>query len=202
MSVVSWRSIVCIVSLGITMLFTSPAWALDSPEEQAAIQEIEKIGGTVRKIAANSEAKECAFHLSGTDLTDEGLAQVAKLTNLTWLNLRGTKITDAGLVHLKGLTELTRLHLEKTEIGDAGLPHLVGLTKLEYLNLYGTKVSDAGLDQLSQLKSLKRIYLWESAVTEEGAQKLREKLPETEVVLGAKLEPVKPAEEKKEEEKK
>ena len=179
-----------------------PCFAFQTPEEQA-IQEIEKIGGSVRKIAANVDWKEAAFHLSGTDLNDDGLVHVAKITKLTWLNLRGTKITDAGLAHLAGLTDLKRLHLEKTEIGDEGLKHLAGLSNLEYLNLYGTKVTDAGLDQIANLKNLKKVYLWQSGATEEGVKKLQEKLPELEIVLGAKLEPAKPAEpEKKPEEKK
>ena len=127
--------------LAIVFVFSGliPCFA-QTPEEQeqAAIQEIEKIGGSVRKIAANVDWKEAAFHLSGTELTDDGLANVAKINKLTWLNLRGTKITDAGVAHIAGLTDLKRLHLEKTAIGDEGLKHLVGLTNLEYLNLYGT----------------------------------------------------------------
>ena len=167
-------------------------------DEKKAIDAIEKMGGTVRKIAANVDWKEAAFHLSGTDLNDEGLAHVAKISNLVWLNLRGTKITDAGLAKLAGLEGLQKLHLEKTAVTDAGLKHLAKLQKLEYLNLYGTKVTNAGLDHIAALKGLKKVYLWQTAVNEEGAKMLAEKAPNLEVNLGAKLVAAKPpADEKK-----
>ena len=156
-------------------------------DEAEAIAAIEKIGGTVRQIAQDSEDKEAAFHLSGKELTDEGLVHLKEIENLIWLNLANTKITDAGLKHLSGLTGLTKLHLEKTQVGDAGLAHLKGLDKLEYLNLYGTQVSDAGLDHLKALSSLKKLYLWQSKVTKEAGKSLDEALANTDVNIGAEL---------------
>ena len=44
-----------------------------SSDEKSATAEIEKIGGAVRKVAANVDWQEVDFHLSGTDLADEGL---------------------------------------------------------------------------------------------------------------------------------
>ena len=160
-----------------------------SADQGTAIEAIEKVGGTVRTIAKDTEDKEAAFHLSGTDVTDEGLVPLGEIENLVWLNLRGTKITDAGLAHLAKATSLTRLHLEKTEITDAGLAHLAGLENLEYLNLYGTKVTDAGLEHLAGLKKLKRLYLWQTGVTKEGAEALIAKLPEIQINRGADAEP-------------
>jgi len=151
-------------------------------DEKAAIAEIEKLGGTVRTIAANDDSKDVDFHLSGTELTDAGMANVAQVQKLVWLNLKDTKITDAGLQQLAGLTGLTRLHLERTAVSDAGLAHLKGLANLQYLNLYGTKVTDAGLDHLAGLKSLKRLYLWQTEVTAPGADKLAKALPDEDAI--------------------
>ncbi|MEK6247091.1 MAG: discoidin domain-containing protein [Planctomycetales bacterium] len=159
-------------------------------DEQAAIAKIHELGGTVRSVAANDDSKDVDFHLSGTELTDEGLNQVAQLKNVVWLNLKDTAITDAGLKYLAGLTGLKKLHLERTAVSDAGLAHLKGLNDLEYLNLYGTKVTDAGVDHLASLKNLKHLYLWKSKVTEDGAEKLRKSLPDLDVNLGADLKPV------------
>ena len=39
-------------------------------DEAEAIAAIERLGGTVRQIAQNSDDKEAAFHLSGKDLDD------------------------------------------------------------------------------------------------------------------------------------
>jgi Leucine Rich repeat len=156
-------------------------------DEPQAIAEIEKLGGSVRKIAANVESKEVAFHLSGTSLDDQGIALVPQIAQVIWLNLRGTKITDAGLAHLAGMKDLQRLHLEKTTIGDAGLKHLLGLENLEYLNLYGTQVTDSGIMQLGSLKKLKKLYVWQSQVTPEGVKRLKEVLTGAEIVLNVEL---------------
>jgi hypothetical protein len=161
----------------------------DEQAEQAAIAAIEQIGGTVRTLAKNTDEKEAAFHLSGKDVTDEGLAQLEPIGNLVWLNLRGTKITDAGLAHLANIKTLTRLHLENTAITDTGLAHLAGLENLEYLNLYGTQITDAGLDHLKNLKKLRKLYVWQTGVTKAGADQLVASIPELYINRGADAEP-------------
>ena len=159
-------------------------------DEQTATASIEKLGGTVRPIAANDESKDVDFHLSGQGLTDEGLAHVSQLDKVVWLNLKDTAISDAGLQHLSGLSDLKTLHLERTAITDRGLAHLANLSKIEYLNLNETKVHDHWIEHLAGLKNLKRLYLWKSEVTEEGADKLKQSLPDLVVNLGAELTPV------------
>ena len=54
---------------------------------------------------------------------DDVLKQVAKLTQMTILNLRGCKrITNAGLVEVAKLTQLTSLNLRRCKkISDEGL---------------------------------------------------------------------------------
>ncbi|MCA9211680.1 MAG: discoidin domain-containing protein [Planctomycetales bacterium] len=174
-------------SLG--LLFSLGLASLAVADESAAIAAIEGVGGTVRVIAQDSDAKEAAFHLSGKDVTDDGLAGLKEVSNLVWLNLRGTKITDTGLEHLSGIASLTHLHLELTGITDAGLTHLKGLENLEYLNLYGTKVTDAGLEQLKGLKKLKRLYVWQTEVSKEGAEGLVAQIPDLYINRGADAEP-------------
>ena len=159
--------------------------------EQTAIENIKKNGGTVRSVAANDNSKEIDFHLSGKDLTDEQLADVTQVEEVIWLNLKDTKITDAGLKHLANLKNLKKLHLERTAVTDEGLANLSELSNLNYLNLYGTKVTDAGLDKLTNLKNLKQLYLWESDVSEAGAERLKQAIPGLVVNLGAELQPVK-----------
>ena len=167
----------------------SPQSALG--DEQTAISNVRKHGGTVRSVAADDNSKEIDFHLSGKDLTDSQLADVAEVDDVIWLNLKDTKITDAGLKHLKGLKKLQKLHLERTAVTDAGLEYLAELANLEYLNLYGTKVTDAGLDKLMPLKNLKQLFLWESEATELGAERLKQSIPNLVINLGAELKPVK-----------
>lgn len=176
------KMLACFLSCG---LFLSATVAV--ADEADAIAAIEKLGGTVRQIAQNSEDKEAAFHLSGKELTDADLGALKEIDNLIWLNLANTKITDDGLKHLADMKGLTRLHLEKTQVGDAGLAHLKGLEKLEYLNLYGTQVSDAGLDHLKALPGLKKLYLWQSKVTKDGLAAAGEAFAKIDVNIGAEL---------------
>jgi Leucine-rich repeat (LRR) protein len=61
---------------------------------------------------------------------------------------------------------------------------LAALSELESLNLYGNEVTDALLAKLATLPKLKKLYLWQTKVTEEGVKKLKEALPECEVILG------------------
>jgi hypothetical protein len=156
-------------------------------DEKANWAAIEQLGGAVRGLAQNSEAREIDFHLRGDTLTDAGLVHLAGLRNVVNLHVGGTRISDVGLVHLKGLSSLRRLHLENTEVGDAGLSHLKGLGNLEYLNLYATQVTDKGLSHLVGLKKLKRLYLWQTKVTEEGVEKLQASLPDLVINTGADL---------------
>lgn len=165
--------------------------------DKKAIADVRKLGGHVMELAQNDSRLEVAFHLTDGKVTDEHLVPLKELKPLVHLNLRGTEVTDAGLANIAGLTSLTRLHLERTKITDAGLEHLKGLTNLEYLNLYGTEVTDAGLAHLEGLKKLRRLYLWETKVTDAGVEKLKQAVPEVNIVRG--LELAKPAEEKKEE---
>ncbi len=159
------------------------------PADAEAIAAIKELGGTVRRIAANTEDRQVEFHLTGKELTDEGLAHVSRLKDVAWLNLRGTQITSQGLVHLKGLTTLRHLHLENTEVDDEGIVHLKGLPNLEYLNLYATNVTDKSLNELKELKKLRWLFLWQTDVTDEAVARLEEALPQLTIQRGAGLDP-------------
>ena len=53
-----------------------------SADEQAAIDQISKSGGTVRVIARNSNEKEATFHLSDQDITDSALEPLKEVSGL------------------------------------------------------------------------------------------------------------------------
>jgi hypothetical protein len=61
------------------------------------------------------------------------------------LDLNSTGVTDAGLKELAKLTNLRALNLQKTEVTDAGLRALAGLKNLQSLDLFGTAVTDDGV---------------------------------------------------------
>lgn len=111
-----------------------------------------------------------------------GDAQLAALepiaSQVLWLDLSGTQITDAGLAVVERFPNLTRLHLNRTAITDAGVAHVARLSHLEYLNLYGTKVTDASLTPLAGLANLRALYIWQTGVTPKGIERLKASLPQ------------------------
>jgi internalin A len=116
--------------------------------------------------------------LSSTDVTDDGLANLAGLTNLVYLNLEGTQITDAGLIHLERLTKIETLYLPSNRITDAGLSDLTGLAKLSRLCLLGdSQVTDSGLRRLERLPNLIYLDLRGTQVTGAAVKELQEVLP-------------------------
>ncbi|HEX6987706.1 MAG TPA: hypothetical protein VF170_20165 [Planctomycetaceae bacterium] len=155
------------------------------PQDAAAIQAIRQSGGQVLELAQNDPRLDVAFHLSNVELTPEHLKALEGVKGrITHLNVRGTNLNDDLAQYLKPLTELTRLHLERTAISDAALANLAGMQKLEYLNVYGTNVTDAGLEHLGGLSGLKKLYVWETKVTLDGVRKLKQRLPELQIIGG------------------
>jgi internalin A len=108
--------------------------------------------------------------LSFTRMTDAGLKEVAKLSNLHVLDLSFTNITDAGLKELAPLQNLHTLNLWHTRITNAGLPHLTKLKKLQWLNLSYIEITDAGLQHLAPLQNLQTLNLSHTPITDAGLQ--------------------------------
>jgi serine/threonine protein kinase len=113
-----------------------------------------------------------SLDLGGTQVTDAGLKELVKLTSLQKLNLWNTQVTDVGLKELAQLTSLQSLNLRNTQVTDAGLKELVKLTSLQSLYLWNTQVTDAGLKELVKLTSLQSLYLWNTQVTDAGLKEL------------------------------
>lgn len=129
-----------------------------------AIHEIERLGGWIgareggpkwlRDWAGDEPMKAFdhvqAVRLGGTAIDDEGLARLAALTGLKWLDLDKTRITDEGLEHLTGLKHLETLRLNQTQTHDAALLHLAKLNRLRFLYLAETPVTEEGVARLQQ----------------------------------------------------
>jgi hypothetical protein len=72
---------------------------------------------------------------SHTQITDDGLSHIRRLTNLTVLDLRGAQITPRGLENLVGLPRLTTLYLDIDYFDDDHFPEALVqcLSKLKAL---------------------------------------------------------------------
>jgi hypothetical protein len=112
------------------------------------------------------------LNLDNTEVTDEGMKDVAQAANLVSLSLTNTQVSDAGLAHLRPLTNLDDLRLDKLPITDAGLAHVGDFSRLRKLSLYQTHISDAGLTHLKSLSNLERLSLDETSIGDEGLRQL------------------------------
>jgi hypothetical protein len=142
-------------------------------------------GFSVVRIAAGRPFLHVHSTNAASRLTDTSLKVLGRIApQVLWLDIGGTGVSDRGLAEVARLMNLTRLHLQHTQVGDAGMAHLTGLQRLEYLNLYGTSVTDEGLKPLSSLKRLRAIFLWETGVTPEGVSRLQAALPRLTIETG------------------
>ena len=115
--------------------------------------------------------------LDGAGITDNTLAKLSPL-NFGDLILNGPRITDDGVKNLAGMTNLKRLTINNCRIGDNALKHLDRLENLESLNITSTDVTDAGLSSLSRLPKLNYINAIRTSVTENGVKLLKAKRPQ------------------------
>lgn len=105
--------------------------------------------------------------------TVPGLAKrLARLTQLTSLDLRGNKIGDEGTVLLAALTQLTTLNLSDNMIGDEGAAILAFLTQLTSLDLSWNQIGSQGAASLAALSMLTSLRLRANQIGHAGATAL------------------------------
>ncbi|WP_298351114.1 c-type cytochrome domain-containing protein [Runella sp.] len=141
-----------------------------------------QLGAYLKPIAADNNYLSANF-INLPSFNDRQTKLLLPLSKqLVWLRLSDTEITDGGLADIAKLEQLTRLELDHTSVTDRGMEYIARLKNLQTLNLYDTQVSDAGLQKLSALKNLKAIYLYHTNVTPTGIEKIKSGWPSTELV--------------------
>lgn len=102
-----------------------------------------------------SQMQQLRFlQLNATELTDEFLARLKALPNLTILGLRGAKVTSAGMQHLARHPRLETLDVYWTAVDDDGVRVLVDCPSLGDLGLSSTQVTDDVFQYLDQMPKL------------------------------------------------
>jgi hypothetical protein len=120
-------------------------WVRDRDAEDYAFWEP---WGDAQGVVVIPAGKELRLNVTPQASTDLSPLAVLHPDDLQYLQLSGTRVTNAGLAHLQGLTGLQVLWLYDTQISDVGLVHLQELRGLRVLNLRSTLVSRAGVDAL------------------------------------------------------
>src|SRR5580693_8234296 len=113
--------------------------------------------------------------LSLTHITDEGMAELKNLPNITDLNLYYAEyVTDQGIAAIKNWKKLKRLNLHGTKSSDTALEHIAGITTLESLNVGSILMTDVGLERLTNLTNLKELTMGGNELGDAGLQALRQ----------------------------
>ena len=88
-------------------------------------------------------------NLAGTDVTNDGLQHLAEMP-IQKLHLERTKVGDDGMKHVAKLKDLTYLNIYDTKVSDAGLEHLKELKNLQKLFVWKSAVTEAGMKKLNE----------------------------------------------------
>jgi hypothetical protein len=121
--------------------------------------------------------------LHNSQVTDQWLPHLTKLSGLTGLGLTHNPISDRGLASLRSFSHLQYLSLSQTKLSDSGLSELQSLTKLVELDLANNKVSDAGLSHLRGLTALRQLDLRKTSVTANGVAELQKAFPQCQILF-------------------
>jgi internalin A len=102
-----------------------------------------------------------SLSLNWTDISDEGLASIHGISELTYLGLCKTKVTSEGIRLLPQQLTGCTLVLAETSVGDDALSDLSGC---EMLNLDETHITSHGIQELADSKTLSNLAIQHTAV--------------------------------------
>ncbi len=125
-----------------------------------------------------------SLSLSDSLLRDVPPELAASCPALTRLDLQNTLLSDSSVTAVNGFTHLTDLDLGGTRLTDDGLAQLEGLSELETLSLAGTSVRHWDQVTSQRFPRLSRLNVLGTSISKEQLDRLRERMPELEIVSG------------------
>ena len=139
------------------------------------LKHIEAVSITISDI--NDAELECLahlanlkwVHLTSSNVTDNGLKQIAKHTKLEELRLGGN-LTDAGISSLAPLQELRKLAIYSRGFSGSGWKDMPLFPKLEVFETI--PLNDEGLKGLAKNTSLKKLVLIDADLTNAGMKSI------------------------------
>jgi Ran GTPase-activating protein (RanGAP) involved in mRNA processing and transport len=127
-----------------------------------------------RGIASLSKAPHLArLLLNQADVGDSSLKTLGQLSlpGFHELNLEGTRVSDAGVAQLKNLP-LTVLNLSDTATTDGCMPYLQNMHSLQVLDANYTGIGDQGVKSLADMPNLRSISLKGCPITDDSVKDL------------------------------
>ena len=101
-------------------------------------------------------------------ISDAGLAHLKGLTKLRNLSLWGPRITDDGMPNLAGMTNMVAISFQDCGVTDASFTHLSGMTKLKEFDIFRTRVGNDALAAIAGAKDMSKMKLRDCAITTKG----------------------------------
>jgi Leucine Rich repeat len=124
-----------------------------------------------RMVRALERVRRASF--AETSVTDDGLAPLAGMKSIEFLDLSSTQVRGPGLAHLRGLP-LYSLVLEGTPIDNAGLGYLPEFPDLHQLEMAKTKISTGFVQRLLAFPHLEVLDLSHTSITDDDIRELSE----------------------------
>ncbi len=146
-------------------------------------QHLEPDGRVSQDILAWLSMLPClAVELRSLPLRDEGLQTLWAATRPIGLDVSGTKITNRGLAAIPTTAQLRLLDVGFTKVDDDGMTSLTKLRELRYVSFLGCRVTDSGIASLARMTSLREVYLAETSISAAGVERFQALLPKCRVV--------------------
>ncbi len=151
-------------------------WSDDDFKKIGQLSHVQKLGFglglTNHQLSLLTHLPEVtAFTTNGAQLDDDGVRQLAKFKNLTFLTFfhPGQKFTGVGLADLAALPKLESIRVGGSRVfGNEGVAAIGKLSHLKNLHIYHCHFDSQGLAALKELKDLRSLLLNYKPVTLQG----------------------------------
>jgi hypothetical protein len=124
----------------------------------------------------------------GRNITDDGVAQLRRLSNLKTLHLSNAGITDEAIRHLSEIPAIESLSMQGNPFTDQALEFASRMPNLKSLVIdNGCRFTDEGMQHVRKMPRLETIWLHRTGISDKGLQELHG-LPQLKTVW-ANLDP-------------
>ncbi|REK34360.1 MAG: hypothetical protein DWQ45_13340 [Planctomycetota bacterium] len=124
-------------------------WDVASPHGAAAVPKLAAAAGILNTAAS------VALYLNSPSVTDGDVRALRDCRTVEKLELHGSQLTDVGLNDIAKMPKLRWLRISNTEVTDAGVTDLVNQRTLEFLDIRGTRVTKRRIDKLREIDGLR-----------------------------------------------